>query len=37
MVKVIIRDKETSAYIGQIDIYRDEIKNLEQDFIVVVK
>lgn len=34
MIKVIIRDKATNYYIGEMDIYKDEVKNLEDEFII---
>lgn len=34
MIKVIIRDKETNYYIGEVDVYKDEIKGLEDEFII---
>ncbi len=37
MIKVIIREKETNNYIGIIEVYRDEIRTLEQEFIVIEK
>lgn len=37
MITVIIRDKVTHSYIGEIDIFRDEIQCLETEFIVIRK
>lgn len=37
MITVIIKDKATKSYIGEIDVYKDEVSNLEKEFIVVKK
>ena len=37
MITVIIKDKVTKSYIGEVDIYRDELPILAQDFIVIAK
>lgn len=37
MVTVIIKDKHTQSYIGEIEVFYDEIQNLEAEFIVVRK
>lgn len=37
MLTVIIKDKVTQSYIGEIDVYKDEISILSMDFIVIAK
>lgn len=37
MITVIIKDKQTQHYIGEIEIFYDELHNLENDFIVIKK
>lgn len=37
MITVIIKDKATQSYIGEIDVYKDELELLESDFIVIAK
>ncbi len=37
MITVIIKDKVTQSYIGEIDVYKDEIELLSSDFIVIAK
>ncbi len=37
MITVIIKDKVTKSYIGEISIYKDEIRLLETEFIVLNK
>lgn len=37
VLTVIIKDKVTQSYIGEIDVYKDEISILSMDFIVIAK
>lgn len=37
MKKVIIKDKATNSYIGVIEVFKDEIRELEKEFIVIEK
>ena len=37
VLTVIIKDKVTQSYIGEIDVYKDEISILSTDFIVIAK
>lgn len=37
MITVIIKDKATKSYIGEISIYKDELRMLESEFIVLNK
>lgn len=37
VITVIIKDKVTQSYIGEIDVYKDEISILSTDFIVIAK
>lgn len=37
MITVIIKDKATQSYIGEIDVYKDELELLKSDFIVIAK
>ena len=34
MVTVILKDKKTQSYIGEVEVFHDEIGNLETEFIV---
>lgn len=35
MLSVILKDKTTQSYIGRLEIFPDEIRNLEKEFIVI--
>lgn len=35
MTTVIIKDKTTNSYIGEIDIFNDELSNIEKEFVVI--
>lgn len=37
MVTIILKDKHTQSYIGEIEVFYDEICNIEMEFIVVRK
>jgi len=37
MKKVIIKDKATNSYIGVVEVFKDEIRELEKEFIVIEK
>lgn len=37
MITVIIKDKKTHSYIGTLEVFRDELRNLETEFIVIKK
>lgn len=37
MVTIILKDKTTQSYIGEIEVFYDEIHNLESEFIVIKK
>lgn len=37
MVTVILKDKATKSYIGELEIFKDELQNLEEEFIVIVR